>query len=530
MAPVTRSRIAAKQAVAPASAKLPASPAAKRAPSSELVAAPLLSTPAKRPRAASRSQTPVSFRKSGKTAPALTPVKLEFGKVSDPESKDSSYESGAESPLSLAGSDASTAAPTTPPPEPESPANSFMVPAPEVIEPAQIIGRESERAALEKFLKSCFTADDTDANRTIYVSGGPGTGKTCCVRSIVHKEMQSNPEIRYVEVNCMKLAQKTISALLVHIAERCAGKEVVREIKNRPGNVAALILAKHLGALRVPLVLLIDEVDQLVKRGRVDAASACALETLFSLPRLSGAPQMSLFAIANAVDLLEHAPTVRELASSLLFEPYTTTQLREIFTAKLRASDQGDAAERSLGRMGVEVRVRQVAKQSGDCRQLLSFCRQAILTEVGKECESNLTEDAASAEKEAKPSNASPATSKVDLLLGGHLPMEHQILLCAMAGAKSETVRFPEVCSRFKEVCRLLHQDAELASKGSVAAALSALKERGLLSIGNGRGRGRAAVKPSAWGEQVVELAVSKKALCDSLTRMNPSLKGYLQA
>lgn len=411
-----------------------------------------------------------------------------------------------------------------------------------------VVGREAERSKLNSFLRRCFPGTGANIDvpsaghaRSLYLSGGPGTGKTCCVRSVVNELTMDRPDIRYLEVNCMNLPQATLPGLFERVAELCGGAAAVRELRGNAGRSLALASARQLAKLNTPLVLVVDEVDQLVKKKSSNAETACALETLFSLPLLADMPAMAIIGIANAVDLLNRpvSPVAKGLAESFLFEPYTAAQLRDIMAARLAASEYGNAAEKNLGRIGIELRVRQVAKHSGDCRRLITFCNQAISDVVIADDMSQLSigaakvsegEQVAESKKPAK--IAAPTNTQNDPLASVvFLPIEQQMLLCALAGSKAEAVRLGEICTHYKELCRRLHQPLNLASKGYVSAALSALEERGLLtsrpskSFCGGHSR---TLRGNTSGEQVVELAVSRQALRDSVARVNPLLERCL--
>jgi len=121
----------------------------------------------------------------------------------------------------------------------------------------------------------------------------------------------------------------------------------------------AAAFGQQLARLGTSVVLIVDEVDQIVKRpaSRGDAGDVGApLETLFSLPCTSGAPAVALIAIANSVDLLERtAVSVRSFSSKkqdpLLFKPYTADQLLEIVRALIRAAGCSVSPEVILGRV-----------------------------------------------------------------------------------------------------------------------------------------------------------------------------------
>merc|ERR1719162_445713 len=171
----------------------------------------------------------------------------------------------------------------------------------------------------------------------------------------------------------MNLQQRSITGLLDRLLSICGGARSLRRHSSISGlsHAVAERLAETFGAS--PILLVVDEVDQLAKKSAPQGQFADAYETLFSLPRLPRAPLISIVAIANSVDLFQRdmAPS-EDIASceTLLFEAYTSTQLRAIVKARLCLAEHGAEAESSLGRIAIERRVRHVANQNGDCRQI----------------------------------------------------------------------------------------------------------------------------------------------------------------
>mmetsp|Transcript_36038 Transcript_36038/g.99380 ORF Transcript_36038/g.99380 Transcript_36038/m.99380 type:complete len:634 (-) Transcript_36038:462-2363(-) len=455
--------------------------------------------------------------------------------------------SPSDSPMQSLPSSARVSPPGSPTPSPRSP--TMVAPAPEMQAP-RIVGREEERARLGAFLGRCFDSAEAGGDvempaacgesagsgraRSLYVSGGPGTGKTCCARAAMAELAERMPQLRRIEVNCMNMSQRTVPGLFRSIAEICGGADACRDLRGRSGQGLLVAMARQLKKIGAPVVLLVDEVDQLVRKSAADATSACALEALFSLPVTHGAPIMAVVAIANAVDLLERpaaSPLARGIAESMLFEPYTATQLRDIFKARLEASEQGAAVEHSLGKVGIELRVRQVAKQSGDCRRLLSLFHQAVFDADAAFTPAGMSAGDAAVAQTSQPSRGHGATKvgSDPLMSVAQLPMEQQVLMCTFAEAEAETLRSSEVCTRYKDLCRRLHQPLNLATKGHINAALSALQHLGLLGVRAAGARGRGPARPVG-GDLVAELAVSRKALRQRIAKANPLLEKCLHA
>lgn len=388
--------------------------------------------------------------------------------------------------------------------------------------PYPMIGREAECAVLDRFLKHSLGQKPGSARGgTLYVSGGPGTGKTSSASAAVTEWQRSRPQTKLVYVNCMRLEQRSVAGLLRHLAQAApadgspapAAADVPSQCSLQALSAAAAARMAQLGQC---IVLVVDEVDQLVKKTGKRSLAAAGLESVFTLPQLAGAPGIAIIAIANAVDLLEGSG-LGTFCSSLLFKPYSVEQLRSIVKSQFAAAGNlGVSAETLLGRVSLELQLRQVAKRSGDCRHIVRLCESAL-----GEAEAAQEDNEADSGAASPPKRELKKTSSYDPLEPvGKLPMEQQVLLCVLATGTSEVEKLPSVCTRFKDFMKRLHQQALSDAPIVVGNSLSALEQQGLLTLSIKRGRGGS--------EQVIELAVSRKALTLRLGEVNASLKQCL--
>ncbi|KAJ2824262.1 AAA ATPase, partial [Coemansia furcata] len=67
--------------------------------------------------------------------------------------------------------------------------------------PPQIVGRESEQAAIRQFLQSTV---EKGRGGSMYISGNPGTGKTACLQTLIKQSLASFPSVL---VNCVPLTR-----------------------------------------------------------------------------------------------------------------------------------------------------------------------------------------------------------------------------------------------------------------------------------------------------------------------------------
>jgi len=404
-----------------------------------------------------------------------------------------------------------------------------LLPVPES-EQYPLLARESECGILNSFLVSSLTG--ARRGSCLYLSGGPGTGKTCSARGAARALRRQRPRTRLMEVNCMELQQCSLVGLLLRIINACLDANPSAAIQHvtarSPMSTIISTAVKGLAALGGPVILIIDEVDQLVKRPGLqrNMVASETLEQLFSLPAQPGAPALALVAIANAVDLLARSATraIEGLCRSLLFEPYSADQLRAIAKARFDTKgSQGEVAQKAIGR-SFELRVRQVAKRSGDCRHIVRMCEDGFM-------EALRLEESGTVDGAAKPACARKATRDYDPLSEvKELPMEQQVLLCALASASSEATRFAEVFQRYKALLTRLRQPLDCASKPQVSCALAAMEQRGLLHLCKPKGRNSGKSLGTAVPESVVELAVSRKALGSALADANRTLQQCLES
>mmetsp|Transcript_64553 Transcript_64553/g.120157 ORF Transcript_64553/g.120157 Transcript_64553/m.120157 type:complete len:444 (+) Transcript_64553:82-1413(+) len=392
-----------------------------------------------------------------------------------------------------------------------------------------VIARQAECGELDHFLSTALSADGKSSNlaRCLYVTGMPGTGKTKCVRAAATAWRSHNPAASVIEVNCMGLTNKTASGLRSFLEEHYA-RTVDGNV--RSGRAAGFL--PRLAQLGGPVIIIADEVDQLLRKGGVHSGCKAdtgveALKWLMSLPTSPESPPMAVVLIANSIDLLERIPSTAG-CETVLFEAYGVEQLRQILTAE--ASAQG----LTLSRTALELCIRRVADQNGDCRQAIRFLEQCALQEqenliMQEEQEANISRDGtASTETPPKTRRIQQQGHSRPNPLGsiGSLPLEQQILLCALAGLKAECASITDLLRQHKSLCQLLKQRADISSKSQVATALTALEQRGLVSMrATKAGKNSSRVlQPHQLRDCFVELTVTCSMMRGWVCKANPLL------
>ncbi|KAE8453735.1 hypothetical protein EG329_009246 [Mollisiaceae sp. DMI_Dod_QoI] len=232
--------------------------------------------------------------------------------------------------------------------------------------PTSLPCREDEFASVYSHLEAAIY-EGTGA--CIYISGTPGTGKTATVREVV---AQLNASVMadelddfiFVEINGMKVTDPHQSYSLLW--------EALKGDRVSPSHALDLLEREfnHPSPRRVPCVVLMDELDQLVTK------SQSVMYNFFNWPNLRHS-RLIVLAVANTMDLPER--TLSNKISSRLgltritFPGYTHEQLMKIIQSRLEGVS-GDIVDSDA----VQFASRKVAAVSGDARRALDICRRAV--------------------------------------------------------------------------------------------------------------------------------------------------------
>ncbi|KAJ2229951.1 AAA ATPase [Coemansia sp. RSA 485] len=223
----------------------------------------------------------------------------------------------------------------------------------------QIIGRETEQAAIKQFLE---TTVEKGRGGSMYISGNPGTGKTACLQALIK---QSSASFKSVLVNCVPLTRpgQVYAAILDSM-----------EAKGSGADQALAELEKTVFKSKTAFLVILDEVDSLLGSRQ---------EVLYRLFELAAHPdsRMALVGIANALDLTDRfLPRLqaRNCVPVLLnFNPYQVKDIVAILQSRLDSVSKGEG-ESVIQKAALELCARKVAATSGDLRKALDVCRQAM--------------------------------------------------------------------------------------------------------------------------------------------------------
>ncbi|KAH7136604.1 P-loop containing nucleoside triphosphate hydrolase protein [Dactylonectria macrodidyma] len=232
--------------------------------------------------------------------------------------------------------------------------------------PTSLPCREGEFSLVYSHLEAAIT-DGT--GNCIYISGTPGTGKTATVREVISRleEAVCSDELDdfiFVEINGMKITDPHQSYTLLWEAlkgERASPAQSLDLLEREFSNPSPR---------RIPCVVLMDELDQLVTKNQA------VMYNFFNWPTLRHS-RLIVLAVANTMDLPER--TLSNKISSRLgltritFPGYNHEQLMRIIQSRLEG-----VPGKIVDPDAIQFASRKVAAVSGDARRALDICRRAV--------------------------------------------------------------------------------------------------------------------------------------------------------
>ncbi|RTE71251.1 hypothetical protein BHE90_014343 [Fusarium euwallaceae] len=232
--------------------------------------------------------------------------------------------------------------------------------------PTSLPCREGEFSLVYSHLEAAIS-DGT--GNCIYISGTPGTGKTATVREVVSRleEAVGADELDdfiFVEINGMKITDPHQSYSLLW--------EALKGQRASPAQSLDLLEREfsNPSPRRIPCVVLMDELDQLVTKNQA------VMYNFFNWPTLRHS-RLIVLAVANTMDLPER--TLSNKISSRLgltritFPGYNHEQLMKIIQSRLEGVP-GNIVDPDA----IQFASRKVAAVSGDARRALDICRRAV--------------------------------------------------------------------------------------------------------------------------------------------------------
>ncbi|CRK31312.1 hypothetical protein BN1708_015926 [Verticillium longisporum] len=232
--------------------------------------------------------------------------------------------------------------------------------------PTSLPCRENEFSSVYSHLEAAII---DGSGSCIYIAGTPGTGKTATVREVIGRlescvRSDELDDFIFVEINGMKITDPHQSYSLLWEAlksERVSPVQALDLLEREFNNPSPR---------RIPCVVLMDELDQLVTKNQ------SVMYNFFNWPALRHS-RLIVLAVANTMDLpertLSNKINSRLGLTRITFPGYNHEQLMKIIQSRLEGIP-GDLVEPDA----VQFASRKVAAVSGDARRALDICRRAV--------------------------------------------------------------------------------------------------------------------------------------------------------
>ncbi|ODV88868.1 hypothetical protein CANCADRAFT_57953 [Tortispora caseinolytica NRRL Y-17796] len=279
----------------------------------------------------------------------------------------------------------------------------------------------------------------------MYISGTPGTGKTITVRHAVSTifswmKQGSINEFRYIEINGMRTTTQDIIYEMIWegmTLEPTSKKQALERLTK-------LFHNREEDSNRIPTVILVDELDQLLEK------NVECVYNLFNWPTMPNS-NLIVIAIANTMDIperhLSNKTSSRLGLTRILFPGYSTEELVDIVTKRVEDNSL-------ISKEAIEFACRRVAAVRGDARRVLHICEKAIEMKQSKQKDKDSVANIADVRAAMAESTEINARSFLrSLPLSCHLALAAICNLVRRRNNKESTIE--EVIDECKNVCQM---------------------------------------------------------------------------
>ncbi len=236
--------------------------------------------------------------------------------------------------------------------------------------PKDIMHRDEQIEYIAQILAPALR---TEKPSNLFVYGKTGTGKTLSVRftttQMKNIAEKKNIPLKIIYVNCkLKKVVDTEYRLIAELA-RNFGKDI--PATGLPTDEVYKIFFEVLDSKKTLLILILDEIDQLVKK--------VGDEIIYNLTRINGElknAQLSLIGISNDLIFADNLdPRVKSSLSEeeLVFPPYNALQIQDILRKRSEEAFKKEIIEPGV----IEKCSAYAAREHGDARRALELLRVA---------------------------------------------------------------------------------------------------------------------------------------------------------
>ncbi|KAK9171490.1 ORC/CDC6 like AAA ATpase [Cryptosporidium meleagridis] len=258
----------------------------------------------------------------------------------------------------------------------------------------EFLGRENEFKEISEYIRNCILCN---VSGIIYISGSPGTGKTCTINRILNILENDSSKLGFVKPSSYKIVRTNASKVVSYFNKNSSlpngisfflhllnlmkfQTRIIEEFKrisrNEGFQESVMYFMKQISNKRAKFIVFIDEIDLAWgNRNHGDAVFELFKATI-NFPN-SG---FVLIVASNTVHIGNEI--VKKIGVNLkdkgriklmVFSPYSHNTLKDIVLQRIERSSnfKNDSL---LNKAGIELCVRKVASIYGDCRRTLDAC------------------------------------------------------------------------------------------------------------------------------------------------------------
>lgn len=246
--------------------------------------------------------------------------------------------------------------------------------------PNKIPHREKQIEEIAQILAPSLKLDKPS---NLFIYGKTGTGKTCVVKYVTKQIMEiaekKELKLKIIYLNCkLQRVADTEYRLVAQLIRELGGEIPTTGL---PTKDVHEVFVKMLEDQKILLLLILDEIDQLVKK--------ISDEILYTLTRMNteiNDSEVSIIGISNDLQFMSYldARVKSSLAEEeMLFPPYNAIQLQKILKQRSKTSFKKGVLEEGL----IEKCAAYAAREHGDARRALELLRVAgeLAEREGKE-------------------------------------------------------------------------------------------------------------------------------------------------
>lgn len=307
--------------------------------------------------------------------------------------------------------------------------------------PNELPHRDEQVSKISSILAPIFRGERPS---NIFIYGLTGTGKTAVVKYVLMKFEEYTDKFgrpfKYSYINCRY--DDTTYRVLARLADSVGVRIPFTGLST--SEVFSRIISA-LDSLGIPLVVVLDEVDSLVKK--------CGDELLYRLTRINEElrkGKVTIVGITNDVNFIERLdPRVKSSLGEeeVIFPPYDAVQLEDILSRRAIKAFKPGVLDDGVISLCASI----AAKEHGDARRALDMLRVAGEIAEREGMRKVTKEHVLSARMEIEKDRVAEVIKT--------LPLHSKLVLLSLAIGGGESKTTGDVYNTYRELCKYLNID-----------------------------------------------------------------------